>query len=141
MKLVRVIAAGLIVGLSLPPAAAYAQGAAAAQRRAQQEALRQQQPRPQAPPPKAQPPRESPPRDQGQSNRDRPEPPQPSRLVSLNQAVDSVRRSTPGHLLDASPPSGGSRPVYVIRWQADSGQRIDFVVDAQTGAIVGRNGR
>lgn len=137
MKLVRVIAAGLLVGLSLP-AAAHAQGAAAAQRRAQQEAMRPQQPAP----PRPQPQREQrPPRDEGQSNRDRADPPaQAPRLVSLNQAVDSVRRSTPGHLLDASPPSGGSRPVYRIRWQADSGQRIDFVVDAQTGAIIGRNG-
>ena len=64
----------------------------------------------------------------------------PMRLVQLNQVVSQIQRSIPGQLLDASGPSGGSRPVYRIRWQAASGQRIDFTVDAQTGAILGRSG-
>jgi len=64
----------------------------------------------------------------------------PMRLVPLNQVIGQIHRSTPGRLLDASGPEGGMRPVYRVRWQADSGQRIDFVIDAQTGAIIGRNG-
>ena len=65
----------------------------------------------------------------------------PMRLVSLNQVIGQIQRSTPGRLLDASGPEGGvGRPVYRVRWQADSGQRIDFVIDAQSGAIIGRNG-
>jgi uncharacterized membrane protein YkoI len=64
----------------------------------------------------------------------------PMRLVPLNQVIGQIRRSTPGRLLDASGPEGGMRPVYRVRWQADSGQRIDFVIDAQSGAIIGRNG-
>jgi uncharacterized membrane protein YkoI len=63
------------------------------------------------------------------------------RLISLNQITAQIQRSTPGKLLDATPPDPSSpRPVYRIRWQADNGQRIDFVVDAQTGAILSRNG-
>ena len=62
------------------------------------------------------------------------------RLVSLNQVIGQIRRSTPGRLLDASGPEGGGRRVYRVRWQADSGQRIDFLIDAQSGAIIGRNG-
>jgi uncharacterized membrane protein YkoI len=70
---------------------------------------------------------------------DRPQAP-PPRLVSLPQVEAAIRRQTPGRLLDADGPSGGDRPVYRIRWQADSGQRIDFTVDARTGAIIGRSG-
>ena len=124
MKLTRVIAAGLIVGLALPSAAAHAQvrrgggGGNSGQG--------------EAPPPAAAPARPVPPRD---AEAQRPQ----VRPISLNAAVDSIRRSTPGRLLDASGPTGGDRPIYRIRWQADSGQRIDFVVDALSGAIVGRN--
>lgn len=72
---------------------------------------------------------------------DRPSMERPSmRLVPLNQVIGQIHRSTPGRLLDASGPEGGMRPVYRVRWQADSGQRIDFVIDAQSGAIIGRNG-
>jgi len=72
----------------------------------------------------------------------RPQPERPQiRLVPINQVIAQIERMTPGRLLDAVPADpGSSRPVYRIRWQADSGQRIDFTVDAQSGAIIGRSG-
>lgn len=126
MKFVSVIAAGLIAGLMLPSIDAHAQvrrggGGGGAGGGGQGETPSAPAPNRPTPPPFEQP---------------RPQP----RLISLNAAVDSIRRSTPGRLLDASGPTGGDRPVYRIRWQADSGQRIDFVVDAQSGAVIGRNG-
>jgi YebC/PmpR family DNA-binding regulatory protein len=41
--------------------------------------------------------------------------------------------------LDAGLEDHGGRPVYRVRWQAANGERIDFIVDARSGAIIGRN--
>ncbi|HYE43017.1 MAG TPA: PepSY domain-containing protein, partial [Caulobacteraceae bacterium] len=30
------------------------------------------------------------------------------------------------------------RPQYRVRWQSNDGQRIDYIVDAETGAILRR---
>jgi hypothetical protein len=60
------------------------------------------------------------------------------RLVPLEQVIRNIARGTPGRLLDAGLENQGDRPVYRVRWQAANGQRIDFIVDARTGAIIGR---
>lgn len=65
-----------------------------------------------------------------------PPPPPPARRISLPQAEAAIRRTTPGRSVDAKEETGrDGRPVYRVRWQADSGERIDFIVDAQTGAV------
>ncbi|MCF8504226.1 MAG: PepSY domain-containing protein [Caulobacter sp.] len=61
------------------------------------------------------------------------------RLVPLESVIRNIARSTPGRLLDAGLENHGGRPVYRVRWQAANGQRIDFLVDARSGAIIGRN--
>lgn len=61
------------------------------------------------------------------------------RLVPLESVIRNIARSTPGRLLDAGLEDRGGRPIYRVRWQAANGQRIDFIVDAATGAIIGRN--
>ncbi|MBI5939162.1 MAG: PepSY domain-containing protein [Caulobacterales bacterium] len=61
------------------------------------------------------------------------------RLVPLESVIRNIARSTPGRLLDAGLEDQGGRPIYRVRWQATNGQRIDFIVDARTGAIIGRN--
>ena len=61
------------------------------------------------------------------------------RLVPLESVIRNIARSTPGRLLDAGLEDHGGRPVYRVRWQAANGQRIDFIVDARSGAIIGRN--
>ncbi len=116
MKTMAVILAGLTLGLSAP---AIAQANALAP-----QALFRVLDGPQ-PPPEREPAARAP----------------SPRLIPLEQVRAQIQRSTPGRMLDAEPPDPGSpRPVYRIRWQADSGQRIDFVVDAQTGAILSRSG-
>ena len=63
------------------------------------------------------------------------------RLRTLGQAVASVRQTTPGRMLDAGlEPGPDGRPAYRIRWAAQGGRRIDFIVDAATGQIIGRSG-
>ena len=60
------------------------------------------------------------------------------RLVPLESVIRNIARSTPGRLLDAGLEDQGGRPIYRVRWQAANGERIDFIVDARSGAIIGR---
>jgi hypothetical protein len=52
--------------------------------------------------------------------------------ISMQQAVAIVSRRTPGRLLDASPAGAN----YRIVWITPDGRRIDFIVDASSGAIL-----
>jgi hypothetical protein len=62
-------------------------------------------------------------------------------LMPLAQVMAGIRRGTPGRLLDAGlEPGPDGRPAYRVRWAAAGGRRIDFIVDAATGAILRRNG-
>lgn len=62
-------------------------------------------------------------------------------LMPLGQVMQNIRRATPGRLLDAGlEPGPDGRPAYRVRWAATGGRRIDFIVDAATGAIIGRSG-
>jgi hypothetical protein len=59
------------------------------------------------------------------------------RHVPLEQVIAEIRRKTPGRLLDTGIEQGpDGRSVYRVRWAAANGRRIDFLVDAETGAIV-----
>ena len=61
------------------------------------------------------------------------------RLVPLEAVIRNIARSTPGQLLDAGLENRGGRPIYRVRWQTNDGRRIDYIVDAQSGQIIGRN--
>jgi uncharacterized membrane protein YkoI len=57
--------------------------------------------------------------------------------VSLEKVVEEIRRRTPGRLLDAGlETESDGRAVYRVRWARADGRRIDFMVDAGTGAIL-----
>jgi uncharacterized membrane protein YkoI len=57
--------------------------------------------------------------------------------LPLSQITAVVARRTPGMLLDAGLEAGpGGRPVYRVRWATTDGRRIDYLVDARTGAII-----
>jgi hypothetical protein len=61
------------------------------------------------------------------------------RIVPLSRVVQSIERLRPGRVLDAgleTEPDG--RAAYRVRWAATGGRRIDFIIDAETGAIIGR---
>lgn len=61
------------------------------------------------------------------------------RRVSLRDVIPQIQRRSPGRLLDSYPETGpGGRPQYRVRWQSNNGQRIDYIVDAETGAIIRR---
>jgi hypothetical protein len=60
------------------------------------------------------------------------------RHISLNQAIEAVRRRAPGRELDAGlEPGPDGRQVYRLRWAGQNGRRTDYMVDAATGRIIG----
>ncbi|HEX7759501.1 MAG TPA: PepSY domain-containing protein [Caulobacteraceae bacterium] len=61
---------------------------------------------------------------------------QQRRLIPLNQVIEQIRRGHPGRALDAGAESMGDRPVYRVRWITTDGRRIDFIIDATSGAIL-----
>jgi len=77
--------------------------------------------------------------DDGQRGRGRGDDGAEIRRVPLRQVLPQIQRRTPGRILDSFPETGpGGRPYYRVRWQSDTGERIDYIVDAQTGAILRR---
>ncbi len=63
------------------------------------------------------------------------------RQIPLGQAIEAVRRRSPGRELDAGLEAGpNGRPVYRLRWAGQDGRRQDYMVDAGTGAVLGVRG-
>lgn len=63
------------------------------------------------------------------------------RHVPLGRVIEALRARTPGRQLDTALERGADgRPVYRVRWAADNGRRIDYRVDAETGAILSGDG-
>ena len=58
------------------------------------------------------------------------------RHVPLVQVIAEIQRRTPGRQLDAGLETSGPRTVYRVRWATNDGRRIDYIVDAQSGAIL-----
>lgn len=63
------------------------------------------------------------------------------RMVPLGSVLSDIRRRQPGRQLDAGIEQQGGRPTYRVRWAAENGRRMDFIVDARTGAILSVEGR
>jgi len=60
--------------------------------------------------------------------------------VSLAQVISEISRRTPGRSLDAGFEQADGRMAYRVRWAAKD-RRIDFIVDAKTGAIIRTEGK
>jgi uncharacterized membrane protein YkoI len=58
------------------------------------------------------------------------------KLASLARVIEEIRGRTPGRQLDANLEQQGARQVYRVRWMTTDGRRIDYIVDAVTGAIL-----
>lgn len=66
---------------------------------------------------------------------------QTGRCMPLPRVLEIIRQQTPGRQLDAGLEQAGGRTVYRVRWAAEGGRRIDYLVDAQSGAILQAEGR
>ncbi len=58
-------------------------------------------------------------------------------FAPLGRVIASIRERTPGRQLDAGLEYQAGRAVYRVRWITARGRRVDFVVDAASGAILG----
>lgn len=63
------------------------------------------------------------------------------RYVGLAHVIGTIRQRTPGRQLDAGLEQWGGRAVYRVRWAEPGGRRTDYIVDAQSGAILHVDGR
>ena len=55
----------------------------------------------------------------------------------MGEIVSRIERTRPGRMLDANlEPGPNGRPAYRVIWGAADGRRIDYLIDAQTGAIL-----
>jgi uncharacterized membrane protein YkoI len=58
------------------------------------------------------------------------------KLVPLSQVIEMIRRRTPGRELDAGLEYQGDKPIYRVRWMTGDGRRVDYLIDAATGALL-----
>jgi uncharacterized membrane protein YkoI len=62
------------------------------------------------------------------------------RQVPLSQVIGMISARTPGRQLNTTMGEFQGRPAYFVQWQTHDGRVIIFVVDAQSGGIVSRQG-
>src|ERR1022692_252020 len=60
-------------------------------------------------------------------------------LMPLGHVIEQVRTRHPGRQLDAGLEYQGERPIYRVRWMTRDGRRVDYLIDAVTGAILSGN--
>jgi hypothetical protein len=58
-------------------------------------------------------------------------------FAPLGRVIAGIRERTPGRQLDTGLEYQGGRAVYRVRWITARGRRVDFLVDAASGAILG----
>lgn len=57
-------------------------------------------------------------------------------LAPLGRVIGQIGQVTPGRQLDSHLEYLGPRLVYRVRWMTSQGRRVDYFVDAATGAII-----
>ena len=62
------------------------------------------------------------------------------RQAPLSRVLDMLRTRYPGRHLNTSMSDGGGRRAYFVQWQLENGRVVVFVVDAESGQIIGRQG-
>ena len=62
------------------------------------------------------------------------------RQAPLSRVLAMIAQRTPGRHLNTTQGDVGGRPVYFVQWQLPDGQVVIFVVDAESGQIIGRRG-
>jgi uncharacterized membrane protein YkoI len=58
------------------------------------------------------------------------------RIMPLSRVIEQINARSPGRQLDAGLEYQGIRPIYRVRWMTRNGRRVDYLIDAATGAIL-----
>jgi len=62
------------------------------------------------------------------------------RQIPLARIIQMIQARTPGRMLNATTGDQGGRTAYFVQWQQTNGRVVVFVVDAETGAMLGQQG-
>jgi len=68
------------------------------------------------------------------------EQPQAGRQAPLSRVIATIAARTPGRLLNATMGDAGGRRAYFVQWQLANGRVVVFVVDAESGQVLGQQG-
>ncbi|WP_337188801.1 PepSY domain-containing protein [Phenylobacterium sp.] len=60
--------------------------------------------------------------------------------VPLSRVLQTIAARHPGRHLNTTTGEAGGRPAYYVQWQLENGRVVVFVVDAESGQILGRQG-
>jgi uncharacterized membrane protein YkoI len=62
------------------------------------------------------------------------------RQAPLSRVIAKISERTPGRHLNTTQDNFGGRPAYFVQWQMPDGRVVIFVVDAESGQILARQG-
>lgn len=62
------------------------------------------------------------------------------RQAPLSSVLARIAQRTPGRHLNTTQGDAGGRPAYFVQWQMADGRVVIFIVDAESGQIIGRQG-
>lgn len=62
------------------------------------------------------------------------------RQAPLSRVLAMIAQRTPGRHLNTTQGDFGGRPAYFVQWQMPDGRVVIFIVDAESGAILSRQG-
>ena len=62
------------------------------------------------------------------------------RQAPLSRVLQMIGSRYPGRHLNTTLGDAGGRPAYYVQWQMENGRVVVFVVDAESGQIMGRQG-
>jgi uncharacterized membrane protein YkoI len=65
---------------------------------------------------------------------------QAGRQAPLSRILAMIAQREPGRHLNTTMGEAGGRPAYFVQWQTADGRVVIFVVDAESGQIIGRQG-
>lgn len=60
--------------------------------------------------------------------------------IPLNRVIQEIAAKNRGQLLNASTGEQGGRPAYFVQWRQADGHVVVFIIDAETGAMLGQQG-
>ena len=66
--------------------------------------------------------------------------PAAGRQTPLSRVLASIAARQPGRHLNTTMGEAGGRSAYFVQWQLPDGRVVIFVVDAESGQIIGRQG-
>jgi len=62
------------------------------------------------------------------------------RQIPLTRVIQMIGARTKGSYLNTTTGDQGGRPVYFVQWRMPDGRVVVFVVDAESGAMLGQQG-